>query len=737
MPVTKSPASSTSKKNSKSLDMPLQYLKGVGPKRASLFARRGICSLRDAAYYFPFRYEDRRKILLPHELRGIPKGSFVVVQATASSFQETPRYGQRSNVYELVATGKSGVQQLRCTWFHTYKGMKEKIQALLGKTIIFSGVLDFYRGMPQITHPEMESTGKTSLHWGRVVPIYSLTEGLVQKNVREVVYKALQFCLPHLEEDLPDDLRTRHGLIPVQKAIQEMHFPSSLPETTQGLQPAAHYRLLFEEFFKFHLLLLKERRERTQEAAPSFIIYDRIAKGVRDRLPFSLTKGQEKAIEEIRRDLKKAVPMQRLLQGDVGSGKTLVALLTLVEAVENGKQGALMVPTETLVEQHYQTISKLLEGTSVRLGLLKGSLQKKEKERVQKRIALGELDIVLGTHALIQEAVEWKDLGFVVVDEQQRFGVHQRSVFNRKKSCVPHILTMTATPIPRSLALTVFGPLHLSVLLEKPANRGSVITKAILGTNRQRLYNLFHREASAGRQGYLVYPLIEDSDKEDGKQRGKSVMEEYHRLKEGALKGLRLGVVHGKMLPEDREVVMGRFYRGDIDVLMSTTVIELGIDVPNATVMAVENGEYFGLSQLHQLRGRVGRGEHNSYFVLVTDLPEKGEQVANSFFSEEAQSGEGAWQRFRALEKYGDGFRIAEMDLELRGPGSFLGLRQSGQFAFRMGSIVEDKEIFEKSRLAALDLWEKDPDLTSPAHQKLRSFCERIVSELGYTLKSG
>lgn len=703
------------------------------------FRRLGIETLRDALHYFPFRYEDRRKVFRPKELATVPEGSLVSVAARVVDVREKPgKLGKR--LIELRAVGVDG-GELTCTWFHAYKGMMAHLMGF--SEAVFTGQLKIFRGRAQLIHPDVaRSDGGSSLHWGRIVPIYSTTEGLSQKYLRETIAKALELGLPLVEEELPAPLRARLGLVDLKQAIREMHFPAELPrfdvESATDVPPA-FYRLIFEEFFKYQILRLHDARHKVKEKAPALEIKNRTVARIRKNLPFTLTNGQEAAIAEIRADIRETQPMNRILQGDVGSGKTLVAFMSLAEAVDNGRQGVLMVPTETLAEQHFKGAEKVFANTGVRIALLTGSQSAKEKRAAQAAIAKGEIDLVIGTHALIQESVEWNDLALIVIDEQQRFGVRQRARLRSpgKRNEVPHLLTMTATPIPRSLALTVFGDLHVSSLREMPKDRLPIKTKALHGSERQKVYNLFVREARAGRQGYLIYPLVQDSEKE-GMERLKSVVAEYERLKNGPLASLRLGMLHGQMPAEERQLLMQAFARHELDVLISTTVIEVGIDVPNATVIAIEHAERFGLAQLHQLRGRVGRGAHQSYCVLVTDIPRNTAAAEpRLLFSDEAGDEGAAWARLEVLEKSTDGFAIAEADLKFRGPGDFLGTKQSGAPAFRLANLERDRATFELARDEADSILRTDPRLDSPQNTGLRTFLFRAHAELGFTLKSG
>ncbi|NUM87780.1 MAG: ATP-dependent DNA helicase RecG, partial [Bdellovibrionales bacterium] len=623
----KSSASSTSKKHVPST--PVQFLKGVGPARARLFSRKGIETIHDLLYFFPRKHEDRRRLMEPADLAVLPEGLQVTVLARIENVREVPLKGRR--LFEVTCMG-SGGGLLSCTWFRTWKGQKEKFQ--IGTWAIFTGQLKKFRGAPQLVHPDVEHLKEKpgainegvakSVHWGRLTPLYSRIEGVSQKFLRETIFDLLEKVK---EPDLlPASIRSSLSLLPLQRALAEMHFPEreapDAEETRpQQLHPAIR-RLVFEEFFKFQLLLLMDRSGVKEEPGIPLRVRNVLARKARANIPYTLTQAQERVIAEVLADLQRSNAMNRIVQGDVGSGKTFVAFLTMAEAADNGLQSALMAPTEILAEQHYQTAQKIFQGTGVNVGYLAGSLPRAEKLAAQEKIRSGEWHVVIGTHALIQEAVEWKRLALAVIDEQHRFGVRQRAYLKEKAPArtFPHILTMTATPIPRSLALTVFGELAVSTIDELPPGRAEVTTKVIRGKDRDRLYGLIHKEVAEGRQAYVVYPLVQESEAE-GMERVRSAEEEFARLKAHDLKGLRVGLVHGQMKAEERNSVMRAFKAREFDVLVSTTVIEVGVDVPNATVMAIENAERFGLSQLHQLRGRVGRSGHKGWCVLVTDAP--------------------------------------------------------------------------------------------------------------------
>lgn len=743
---------STAKPKELTLSTPLQFLKGVGPARASAFQRKGVITLQDALYYFPRRYEDRRHLCTPRDLVSLSENTQVTVVAKIERHREIPIRGKKGgNLFEVIAMGDQG-DLLTLTWFRAFPGMREKYA--VGQWAVFQGALKKYRGAPQITHPDVEILREKptagakhvsqSLHWGRVVPIYSRSDKLSQKFIRETLFTCLEKGLPIVGDLLPAEMRQRLNLPELKVALKNMHFPAEVPNllapTTSALTPALR-RLIFEEFFKFQLVLLMDRAGMKAEPAQALKPRGHLAQKMRANIPYKLTGAQERAIAAVIEDLQKPAAMNRIVQGDVGSGKTFVALFSAAEAIENETQVALMAPTEILAEQHYQNAVNLFANTGVETVLLTGSLPKAQKEEAQRKIREGKAQLVIGTHALIQESVAWKNLAMAIIDEQHRFGVKQRANLKEKAPAgtFPHILTMTATPIPRSLALTVFGELAVTTIDELPPGRQEIVTKVLKGADRDRLYALIRREADEKRQSYLVYPLVADSEKE-GMEKLRSVEAEYKRLAKGPLAGLRLAMVHGKMAAEERNTIMRAFKNHEYDVLISTTVIEVGVDVPNATVMAIENAERFGLSQLHQLRGRVGRGSHKSYCVMITDSAPPGAKPAGQTYSESEEEGvedESPWVRLLVLERSRSGFDIAEQDLKIRGPGDFFGTKQSGSPSFRLADLSRDAELLELARKEAQDLHARDPGLVMPDHVALHSWFKAALEGASQTLKSG
>jgi len=567
-----------------------------------------------------------------------------------------------------------------------------------GQTMFLHGrVARFRNGPLQMQHPEyelVEDGEDETLHTGRLVPIYRLTEGLTQRPLRSLLWRVVDQYAGKVPESLPEALRRRRRLVPLPTALRGIHFP----ETDDELA-AARRRLVFEDFFLLQLGLAIRRQ---REGRTRGIVMDpagELVARLRRSLPFALTAAQERVWEEIRRDLAAPYAMNRLLQGDVGSGKTIVAAMAILAAVEAGYQTALMAPTEILAEQHYMTLDPLLPSLGVPVALLTGAIKGREREALLEGAATGRVPCLVGTHALIQEGVEFRRLGLAVVDEQHRFGVVQRAVL-RKKGDNPHVLVMTATPIPRTLALTLYGDLDVSVIDELPPGRQPIKTVVRDEGKRPQIYAFLRKQIEEGRQVYVVCPLVEESEATDLK----AATEMAERLQREVFPDLSVGLLHGRMSLPGKESVMGVFKAGKTHVLVSTTVIEVGIDVPNASVMLVEHAERFGLSQLHQLRGRVGRGPWNSYCILL----------ASGTPSAEAR------RRMAALAETGDGFRIAEVDLQLRGPGEFFGTRQSGLPEFRVADLLRDGRVLEEARQEAFALVGADPDLRQPEHRSLR-----------------
>ncbi len=680
-----------------SLDTSIQYIKGVGPRLAELFRKKDIYSLEDTLYFLPRTYEDRQNFKPIKDLTpGQRETSFGIIKRLAF----VPLRSGRGKIFELVIADKSG--WMIAKWFHyNAKYMMTKFKA--GMPVVFTGEVRVFKYQKEMTHPDIEiieDIQKESLHFGRIVPIYSETEGLFQKTIRRIVKNVLDHSLSLVTDPLPQDIRTRQNLWELKPSFQELHFPreqKALPLLFSGAHPARK-RLVFDEFFFLELGLLLKRSHVTKEKTKSFPLSQLLKQKLLSSLSFELTQSQKTALAEIEQDLTKPHPMNRLLQGDVGSGKTLVALLSALSVIEHGHQVALMVPTEILAEQHAKTFEALLTPLGISLTLLKSDIKKSEKEKLAFDIQNGTISLVIGTHALIQSEISFKNLSLVIIDEQHRFGVEQRLLL-KKKGYAPHMLVMTATPIPRTLALTVYGDLDVSVMTELPPGRKPVKTKVLKEPQRLKLYEFMKKEFLKGRQAYVVYPLIEESEKVDLKDA--TQMTEHLK---NIFKEFRVELLHGRMESAEKNKIMLEFKKGHIQILVSTTVIEVGIDVPNSTLMVIEHAERFGLSQLHQLRGRVGRGSENSFCFLM----------AHYTASPEAQ------ERLKAMEEFQSGFKIAEVDLKIRGPGEFLGTRQSGLPGFRVANLITDQPILFQARKEAELIIEKDPYLSLPQHFPLK-----------------
>jgi ATP-dependent DNA helicase RecG len=589
-----------------------------------------------------------------------------------------------------------GTGQIQLSWFNQ-PWLTDKLKA--GMQIAVSGKVDQYLGRPVFNSPEWESIELEALETRRIVPIYPLTQGLSAKKMRGVQETVVKSYAPLLPDPLPPQVRQRQDLYSLPLAIYQSHLPDS-----QDTLHEARRRLVFDELFLLQLGMQKQRREWQVEpgiplpADPAHLIR------FRNSLPFDLTSAQQRVVDEIVHDMARDIPMNRLLQGDVGAGKTVVAAAAMLVAAKTGAQTALMAPTEILAEQHFRGLSQLLGEQDVTLCLLTGSTPASEKEQIKADLAAGNIHVAIGTHALIQEDVQFQNLALAVIDEQHRFGVDQRAALRLKGAETgngrpnPHLLVMTATPIPRTLALSLFGDLDLSVLDEMPPGRQEIKTRWLRGSERERAYAFIRRQVLEGRQAYVIYPLVEESDKVDEK----SAVEEYERLQNEVFPDLTVGLIHGRMKSGEKEVAMRAFYTGETSILVATSVIEVGVDVPNSTVMVIEGANRFGLAQLHQFRGRVGRGQHQSYCILVA---ESGSAVAE--------------ERLQALEQTNDGFVLAEKDLEIRGPGQFFGRRQSGLPELKMASLL-DMNMVELAHKEAEIIYKDDPLLEKPEHALLR-----------------
>ena len=695
-----------------SLDDDVTRLKGVASRNLSKLKKIGVEKVRDLVYLFPHRHNDFASITKISELQ---PGNDRTIVATVWEASEK-RTGARRRSSEAVLGDDTG--NVRAFWFNN-PYMARTLRA--GAKVAISGRVNVFRGQLTFESPEYELLDgrDETVHTGRLVPVYPSTEGLPQRTIRGLVKRSLDACLSQVNEFLPDELVDRTGLLGLRNAIAQMHYPDSDADRS-----AARWRLAFDELFLLQYAVLRRRRD-WREQGEGVPLSD--ATGFLDAftraLPFELTDAQDTVLGQILEDVKSERPMARMLQGEVGSGKTVVAAAALLLAAVNGRQAALMAPTEILAEQHFATITGLLSGLAevsrdddrvsvalpgadgvVTVGLLLGSMRKRRKDEIHELIAEGGVDVLIGTHAIIQSSVEFPSLALVVVDEQHRFGVMQRATL-REMGVRPHLLAMSATPIPRSLALTLHGDLDMSVINELPPGRQPIRTRWLGPDRRDVAYNFVRKQAGEGRQAFIVCPLIEESEA----VQARAATVEYERLSAEVFPELEMGLLHGRMALAEKERVMEAFKNGDLDILVSTPVIEVGIDIPNATVMLIDGAERFGLSQLHQFRGRVGRGEHESFCLLLT-----------------GDAGHEARERVRTVERVHDGFQLAEEDLNLRGPGDYLGTRQSGISELRVARIT-DQDILSLARKEASRILESDPDLSDEDHEALRKRVEEFT----------
>lgn len=748
------------------LDTQVQFIKGVGPKLGDVLRKKGVETVQDLLEWYPRAYEDRR---VARNIASLKPEETVSLKAQIFRVSSFNMGKSTRRIYDVIIRDETG--RIHCKFFRTpYKGYFERFQP--NQTVRVIGKVTHYRGQIEFHHPDIQDVKSEEengdVEQDRLIPIYPESEGLTNRQIRKLVEIALSEIKTNYADELnpqsarpapartnryggaigglsasgsgpklgrsalssrmptsvrrsssgasdarrmmpppsapierlPDWLRDKYVLVPRFEALEKIHLPPGdagrefVDQTSRY-----HRRVIFEEFFWLELYLAARKTGIQKESAPVFKARTELVERLRKALPFQLTGAQNRAFDEVLKDLGRGHPMHRLVQGDVGSGKTLVALMASLVAIENKFQAAIMVPTEILAEQHDRNAREFLEPLGVQVGLLTGSMKQSERNQTYEMLKNGLIQICVGTHALIQEAVEFASLGLVIIDEQHRFGVHQRSLL-KQKGISPHFLVMTATPIPRTLAMTVYGDLDVSVIDELPPGRSPIQTRVSYESKRPQMLQFLRDQLEKGRQAYVVYPLVEESEKIDLK----NAVEECDKLRE-QLPGRNVGLLHGKMKPAEKEDVMRRFRNGEFHVLVSTTVIEVGVDVPNANLMIVEHAERFGLSQLHQLRGRVGRGEHKSFCVLML-----GHAV-----SDESRA------RCEIMERTTDGFKIAEADLEIRGPGEFLGARQSGLAGFKMANLVRDVKILQEARTAAFEVFERDRQLDRSENEVLRN----------------
>lgn len=701
----------------KNLETGIQFVKGIGPKLAATLQKKEIRTVEDALYLLPLRYEDRRKLL---SISSLKPGENVVFSGIILSAEASKTRNGRT-VFEVLIQDDTGT--IVCKWFSA-NAVWMKRTWKIGRIGIFSGEVSQFGYQREIHHPDVEwipeggdadsLMASDPVNFGRIVPIYPLTEGVNQKTMRRVMREVIDTFLPNIESSLPPELYPT-DFPPLREALGQVHSPpldADFAKLNIGNTPA-HAALAFDEFFFWELGLSLKKVGVAVEEGIAFQVTHRYTKELARLLPFELTAAQRHVLSEIKNDMMASHPMHRLLQGDVGCGKTLVALMAALIAVENDYQVAIMAPTEILAEQHWHTIHSWCEKMGLQVVLITAALKGKTKVDVLDKIADGSAQIIIGTHAVIQEKVKFARLGLGVIDEQHRFGVLQRGIL-KKKGTNPDILVMTATPIPRTLSMTLFGDLDLSVIDKLPPGRIPIETKVFYESRRAELYKMIRSQVALGQQVYVIYPLVEESEKLDLK--AASQMAEH--LQTEIFPELRIALLHGRLNPVGKEAIMSAFLKHEFDILVSTTVIEVGIDVPNATLMIIEHAERFGLSQLHQLRGRVGRGKDKSTCILMTTgkMSEDGEK------------------RLNVMVSTADGFKIAEADLEIRGPGDFLGIRQAGMPDFRVANILRDASLLEKARQAALNLIDLDPELNLPKHRTLHT---ELIRRWGSRLELG
>lgn len=678
------------------LQKPIEYIKGVGPNRAQLLKNElGLYTLQDILYFFPNRYIDKSTYYTPAEL---PQTTADVQVLGSITHIETVKQKRGSR---LVATFTDGQHSMELVWFRGQQWIQKSLQ--LNTPYMAFGRLNWYGKKCSIPHPELELIADHEQRKGNFQAVYPSTEnltksGITQRIVRQIVENLFDEMQNNLQEVLSDELRNTYQLIEKNEALKAIHFPQS-----QEALARAQYRMKFEELFfvQLQLGLKKQHRKERIKGIPFPKIGTYFNRFFHEHLPFPLTEAQKRVVREIRADLNSEAQMNRLLQGDVGSGKTIVAVLCMLMALDNNVQATLVAPTEILAQQHYSGIKALLAPLGVEMGLLTGSVTKKAREPLFEKLANGQLQILIGTHAVLEETVHFKQLGLAIVDEQHRFGVAQRAKLWRKNSTPPNILVMTATPIPRTLAMTAYGDLDLSVIDELPPGRKPITTTHRFDSKRLAVFQFMREEIAKGRQVYVVYPLIQESKVLDYKD----LMDGYESIvREFPLPDFQVSIVHGRMNAQDKAYEMERFISNKTQIMVATTVIEVGVDVPNASIMIIESAERFGLSQLHQLRGRVGRGASKSYCILMT----------GSKLSQDAQT------RIQTMVRTQDGFELAEVDLSLRGPGDVMGTQQSGVLPFLIANLKKDVDILKTVRHAVDALLQNDPNLSLSINENIR-----------------
>ncbi len=672
------------------LSQTVEKIKGVGPKMSEMLEKLGANTIGDLLHVYPRKYDDYTTM---KPISRLEYGEKVTLIGT---IWEVRSRKTRNNQVVVQAVISDGTGKISASWYNQ-PWLTQKLRS--GLRIVLSGTVEQYLGRKMFNAPAWELLSMDALRNGQIVPIYPLTKGLSNYRMQQILKTTVHEWSAKVPDQLPESVRSRQNLPPLAEALYQIHLPEGMEDLI-----AARRRLMFDELFLLQLGMLGQQHDWLGSPGRALNVRGEQINNFIHSLPYTLTRAQKRVVDELQTDMKNAQPMNRLLQGDVGAGKTVVAAAAIVGAISAGAQTALMAPTEILAEQHYAGLQELLNQMGYTLALLTGGVRAADKRQIYADLAAGNIDLVIGTHALIQEDVEFKNLGLAVIDEQHRFGVDQRAALREKgavddkgEKLTPHLLVMSATPIPRSLALTLFGDLNLSVLDEMPPGRQEIDTHWIRPRAKERTYAFVRGQIEQGRQAYIICPLVEESEKMEAT----AAVEEYERLSKEIFPDLKLGLVHGKMKSAEKEAVMRAYYAGEIEILVSTTVIEVGVDVPNSTVMMIENANRFGLAQLHQLRGRVGRGKHKSYCLLVS-----GDATGDTE------------ERLRALEQTNDGFQLAEKDLELRGPGEFFGRRQSGLPELQLASFTE-KEMLEAARQEAETIFNEDPGLKRPEHKVL------------------
>ena len=680
---------------------PLTVLSGIGKRHAQTFQKLGVNTLADLMYYFPRRYDDYSQL---KPINRLTYGEEVTVIATVHNASTRKTRGGKLQITEVTVTDGTGF--LRLNWFNQ-PWLESRLNP--GTEIVLSGKIDMYLGRLIVNNPEWEPLEQQHLHTNRIVPVYPLTARITQRWLRRIMFQTVPFWSSRIKDFLPDSVRQDVGLMDIKTALKEIHFPDS-HESLRNAQD----RLAFDEIFLLQLGVLKQKYMYHSEEAKIYETPIEWLENQISRLPFDLTDAQHRVLSEMHDDLASGHPMNRLLQGDVGSGKTVVAALAIAMITKTGDQTAIMAPTSILAEQHYRSMISLLTNQTEsgerllapeEIRLLVGDTSNSDKEEIRTGLKAGTIKVVIGTHALIEDPIEFQNLHLAVIDEQHRFGVAQRAKL-RDKGHNPHILVMTATPIPRSLALTLYGDLDVSVMDEMPVGRQPIETHVLHPRERERGYQVIRSQIRENHQAFIIYPLVENNQDADDER--KAAVDEHKRLQKEVFPDLELGLLHGRLKPDEKEKVMADFRDGKYNILVSTSVVEVGVDIPNATVMLIEGANRFGLAQLHQFRGRVGRGEDNSYCLLI---PETEDAVEN--------------ERLKVMTETNDGFVLAERDLEQRGPGQFLGTQQSGFSGLKMASLSNIR-LIEVARNQAKKLFEEDPFLSEPKHQDLSKMVQRF-----------